>query len=82
MGRSQLSMVVQMTARFVVRVGAVVVAMNRAQRRAAVLHLACDRYLDCAGRPPQTYGEFMARTAGPLLHEPLAAARRAGRMVG
>ena len=64
------------------RVLAVVADLNRAQRRATVLSLACDRYLDRPGQPPQTYGEFLARTAGPLLHEPSAAARRAGQMIG
>ncbi|WP_300605003.1 hypothetical protein [Trebonia sp.] len=56
--------------------------LNRAQRRATVLSLACDRYLDRSGQPPQTFGEFLARTAGPLLHEPSAATRRAGQMIG
>ena len=69
-------------ARFALRVLAVVADLNRAQRRAAVLSLACDRYLDRPGRPPQTYGEFPARTAGPLPREPSTAARRAGQMIG
>jgi hypothetical protein len=59
------------------RVLAVVADLNRAQRRATVLSLASDRYLGRPGQPPQTYGEFLARTAAPLLHEPSAAARRA-----
>jgi hypothetical protein len=67
---------------FALRVPAVVADLNRAQRRATVLSLACDRYLDRPGQLPQTYGEFLARTAGPLLHEPSAAARRAGQMIG
>jgi hypothetical protein len=67
---------------FALRVPAVVADLNRAQRRATVLSLACDRYLDRPGQSPQTYGEFLARTAGPLLHEPSAAARRAGQMIG
>ena len=82
MGRSQLAGAMQMTAHFGVRAGAVVTDLNRAQRRVTVLYLACDRYFNCAAQPPQTYSEFMARTAGPLLHEPSAAARRAGRMTG
>jgi hypothetical protein len=44
--------------------------------------MAYDRYLDHPGQPPQTYGEFLARIAGPLLHEPSAADRRAGQMLG
>ena len=70
-------------ARFARRAAAVIAEMDRAQRRAAVLFVACDRYLDHAGQPPQTYGEFLARTSGPpLLPDPSAAARRAGRMAG
>ena len=69
-------------ARFARRAAAVIAEMDRAQRRAAVLLVACDRYLDHAGQPPQTCGEFLARASGPLLPEPSAAARRAGRMVG
>ena len=52
---------------FALRVLAVVADLNRAQRRATVLSLACDRYLDRPGQPPQTYGEFLARTAGQMI---------------
>ena len=64
---------------FALRVLAVVADLSRAQRRATVLSLAYDRYLDRPGQQPQTYGEFLARTAEPLLHEPLAAASSTGR---
>ena len=67
---------------FALRVLAVVADLNRAQRWATVPSLACDRYLDRPGQPPQAYGEFLAQAAGPLLHEPSAAARRAGQMIG
>jgi hypothetical protein len=52
------------------------------QRRIAVLRLAPDRYLEHPDRPADTYAEFLARTQGPLLHEPSARARRSGRPVG
>ena len=52
------------------------------QRRIAVLRLAPDRYLQHPGRPADTFDEFLARTQGPLLHEPSARARRLGRRVG
>jgi hypothetical protein len=52
------------------------------QRRATVLFLAVDRYHTGSGRPPDTYGEFLARTSGPLIREPPARARLTGRRVG
>jgi hypothetical protein len=52
------------------------------QRRMAVLRLAPDRYLPDSDRPADTYAEFLARTHGPLIHEPSARARWAGRRVG
>ncbi|HLH82553.1 MAG TPA: hypothetical protein VKV38_04770 [Trebonia sp.] len=64
--------------RAVRRVAAVVREMNQAQRRMAVLRTAQDRYLIEPGEPPATYGEFLARTSGMLLHEP-PASRRAQR---
>jgi hypothetical protein len=79
---STMSGAARMAARFARRLAAVIAEMDRAQRRAAVLFVACDRYLDHPGQPPQTYGEFLPRTNGPLVHEPSAAARRTGRMVG
>lgn len=69
-------------ASFTLRVLAVAADLNRAQRQVTVLSLACDRYLDRPGQAPQTYGELPARTAGPLLREPSATARRAGQMIG
>jgi hypothetical protein len=52
------------------------------QRRAAVLTMAPDRYSLNSDRPPDTYDEFLARTAGPLIREPSLRARLAGRQVG
>ena len=60
------------------RIAAVVVEMNEAQRRMTMLRIAPDRHLIQPDEPPATYAEFLARTSGPLLHEP-AAARRSQR---
>jgi len=52
------------------------------QRRTTVLSLAPDRHVPHPNRAPDTYREFLARTAGPLLREPSSRARLAGRQVG
>lgn len=57
------------------KVAATVAEMNDASRRLAVLRSAPDRYVFDANEPPATYTEFLARTAGQLLHEPPAARR-------
>jgi hypothetical protein len=49
--------------------------MNEAQRLLLVLQHAPDRYVADPGAAPATYHEFLARTAGPLLHEPSARRR-------
>jgi hypothetical protein len=54
------------------KIAAVVGEMNEAQYRMAVLRTAPDRYLTNPGEAPATYAEFLARTSGPLLHEPSA----------
>jgi hypothetical protein len=56
--------------------------LNYWQRRKAVLSLAPDRYLMNPDKAPDTYGEFLARTYGPLIREPSFKARLAGRRVG
>ena len=63
------------------KIAAVVAGMNEAQRRMGVLRAAQDRYLTRPDEPPATYAEFLARTSGPLLHEPPASRRiaRAGK---
>lgn len=61
---------------------AVLAECQRAQRRAAVLRAAPDRYLPAADQPPADYREFLARTAGPLLPEPPAARRARGHAAG
>ena len=49
--------------------------MNEAQRLMLVLRNAPDRYRADRGAAPDTYDEFLARTSGPLLHEPSARRR-------
>ena len=52
--------------------------MNEAQRLMLVLQNAPDRYVADPGAAPATYDEFVARTSGPLLHEPSACRRDRG----
>jgi hypothetical protein len=61
--------------RLVSKIAAVVAEMNEAQRRLVVLRSAPDRYLLNSHEGPSTYHEFLARTSGPLLHEPAASRR-------
>jgi hypothetical protein len=61
--------------RLVAKVAAVVGEMNYAQRRMVILRAAPDRYLLNSQEGPSTYHEFLARTSGPLLHEPPASCR-------
>jgi hypothetical protein len=49
--------------------------MHEAQRLMLVLRTATDRYAENPGAAPDTYGEFLARTSGVLLHEPPARKR-------
>ena len=49
--------------------------MNEAQRLMLALRTATDRYTENPGAAPDTYHEFLARTSGPLLHEPSARRR-------
>ena len=55
--------------------------MNEAQRLVLVRRTATDQYAANPGGAPDTYGEFLARTSGVLVHEPTARkrARRAWR---
>lgn len=64
------------------RLVAVVQEMNHAQRRATELFLARDGYLIGPASPAGTYEEFLARTSGPLAHEPSANARLGGQPIG
>ena len=49
--------------------------MQEAERLMLVLRTATDRYVENPGAAPDTYGEFLARTSGALLHEPSARKR-------
>ncbi len=60
------------------RLAAILAECARAQRRVEVLSASLDRYLPQPGASPDTYQEFLARTAGPLLREPSATARARG----
>jgi len=59
------------------RVAAAIAEMNEAQRRMMTLRASLDRYPLQPDEPPDTYDEFLARTCGPLLHEPPASRRTA-----
>jgi hypothetical protein len=59
----------------------VVAECHSAQRRMALLASSPERYLLDVGVAPGTYQEFLFRTSGPLMHEPAASGRLAGRAV-
>jgi len=61
--------------RLLSKVAAVIGEMNEAQRRMVILRSAPDRYVLHPDEAPATYHEFLARTSGPLLHEPAASRR-------
>ncbi len=64
------------------RVATIIAECNYAQRRMTVLRTAPDTYLDGRGKAPADYAEFLFRTSGALLHEPRAARRANGQLVG
>lgn len=63
------------------RLGSAIAEADRQQRRLTTIYTSTDHYLMHPDTPPQTYAEFLARTRGPLLHEPSARARLAGHAV-
>ena len=63
------------------RVGAVIADYNYAQHRLTLLQANPDHYVFAPDRAPDSYEDFLFRTAGPLQHEPPAAARRGRREV-
>ncbi len=69
-------------ARLARRIADIIAECNYAQRRVAALRTTPDRYLTDRHQAPDTYAEFLFRTSGPLLHEPDAARRLNGRLVG
>lgn len=63
------------------KVRRIVAEMNRAQRLMTIRRMAVDPHLNAPDTPPQTYAEFLARTHAPMLREPSADDRAAGRLV-
>jgi hypothetical protein len=61
--------------------GSALAELHRLNRLLGVVRLSPDRYLAHPDKPPDTYAEFLARTSSPMLHEPSARARLAGRAV-
>jgi hypothetical protein len=68
--------------RFVRSVTDIVAECNYAQRRMLVLRTNPDAYRPGRGQAPDDYAEFLFRTSSALLHEPTAAGRARGRLVG
>ena len=64
------------------RLADIVAECNYAQRRLAMLKASPDYYLFNASQAPDTYAAFLYRASGPLAHEPSAAQRSSGRLVG
>lgn len=63
------------------RLAAIIAECHYAQQRVLALRIAPDSYLSDAGTAPNRYDDFLFRTSGPLLREPSARARAAGRRV-
>lgn len=57
------------------KIAATVEEMNYAQRRMTALRFSLDLYVMEPDQGPDTYDEFLARSSGPLLHEPSASRR-------
>jgi hypothetical protein len=64
------------------RLRAAIAECNYAQRRITVLQANPDGFLIAPGKAPDTYREFLLRSAGPLEHEPSAADRARRHHVG
>jgi hypothetical protein len=62
----------------VFKIAAIVRECNDAQRRMAEIRSAPDRFGGRADVAPDTYGEFLFRTSGPLQREASARARARG----
>jgi hypothetical protein len=60
------------------KVARIIAECQYAQHRMAVLRMAPDSYLMAPRGAPDTYGEFLFRTSGPLPHEPSAHRRGTG----
>jgi hypothetical protein len=64
------------------RVGCVVAECNYAQQRLAELRADPERYVFEPNQAPDTYPVFLLLTSRKLVHEPSAAQRSAGEVVG
>jgi hypothetical protein len=65
-------------ARITRRIVAVFAEIRYAQRRLDAIRTNPDSYLVDAEKAPESYGEFLFRTSGVLLHEPTADRRERG----
>jgi hypothetical protein len=63
------------------KIAAVIDDCRYAQQRMAALRTAPDRQVMGSSSGPDSYGEFLFRTSGALLHEPSARARRRGSLL-
>jgi hypothetical protein len=61
------------------RVADIIAECRYAERRMAALRMSPDSYLMAPQGAPDTFGEFLFRTSGPLLHELSAGRRGTGR---
>ena len=68
--------------RFGRRVVDLVAECNYAQRRMLALRTSPDAYRADRSKAPDTYAEFLFRTSNAPLHEPSAAGRANGHLVG
>ena len=60
------------------RFGSALAEFQRQQNRLAAARLSYDAHMINPATPPQDYAEFLARTSGPLRHEPSARSRLTG----
>lgn len=72
---------VRAASRLARRLAGVIAECHYAQQRVLAMRIAPDSYLTDAATGPNCYGDFLFRTSGPLLREPSARARGAGRRV-
>jgi hypothetical protein len=63
------------------RISQIISECHAAQRLLTIRRLAYDSTLPEPNAAPATYAEFLLRTSGPLLREPSARQRQAGRAV-
>jgi len=64
------------------RIAGVLAEYHYAQRRMTALMTTPDTHMLAADKVPDTYAEFLFRASGSRLHEPNAARRARGQLVG